>query len=94
MNHPRMRGEKALGVCAGTQEAHARQKEKQHESLDKTAQPAQQRVRGLRHEERHELVDAPPHKADRDKTQDQEGKLAGGLFVVCTENLNDRIIWP
>lgn len=31
---------------------------------------------------------------DPDKTQGQDGKLAGGLFVVWTENLNDRIIWP
>ena len=31
---------------------------------------------------------------DPDKTQGQEGKLAGGLFVVWTENLKDRIIWP
>ncbi len=31
---------------------------------------------------------------DPDKNQDQDGRNAGSLFVVYTENLEDRIIWP
>ncbi len=31
---------------------------------------------------------------DPDKTQDQEGRIVGDLFITYTENLEGRIIWP
>ncbi len=31
---------------------------------------------------------------DPDKTQDQEGRTVGDLFITYTENLEGRIIWP
>jgi hypothetical protein len=30
---------------------------------------------------------------DPDKTQDQEGRIVGDLFITYTENLEGRIIW-